>query len=719
MHKVEAEIGGRTLSLESGRLAKQAHGSEVVQYGDTVVLAAACTADPRPGLDFFPLQVDYREKTQAAGKFPGGFFKREGRPTQKEILTMRMIDRPMRPLFPQAFVDEVQIHTSVLAADLENDPDILAMVAASAAVAISKLPWEGPTGSVRVGRVEGEFIINPTHSQMEFSDLDLVLAGHADGVNMIEIGARELADDVVADAIAFGYESIKKVVDLINELVAKCGQPSVWKAPEPNTELIDRVNQLAASEMREAKGTVAKQERGEKMDALKKRVFDELSPADAEKPPFEKNAVKAVLHDLEEEVVRELMLTGKRSDGRGTGETEIRPLECEVSVLPRVHGSAVFSRGETQALVVTTLGTVRDEQIIDGLVEEYSKKFMLHYNFPPYSVGEVRRIMGPGRREIGHGSLAERSLEAVLPSPDVFPYTIRLVSDILESNGSSSMASVCGGTLALMDAGVPIAQPVAGISIGMVCDGDKRVLITDILGEEDHFGDMDFKVAGTQRGITGVQLDLKTRALNQEIIVEVLARAKAARIEILKQMLKAIPRPRAAISEFAPRILTIRIPVDKIGKLIGPGGKGIKKIEADTGAKVEIEDDGTVYVSCLSAESAEQARAMVEAVTAEVKVGSTYTGRVTTIKDFGAFIEVTPGQDGLCHISELSDGYIKSVEEVCKIGDTLRVKVINIDDHGRVKLSRKAVLQDEGGDGKDDDGEKEPVASGGEQRDSR
>ena len=712
MHKVETEIGGRTLSLESGRLAKLAHGSVLVQYGDTVVLAAACTADPRPGLDFFPLQVDYREKTQAAGKFPGGFFKREGRPTQKEILTMRMIDRPMRPLFPKEFVDEVQIHTSVLAADLENDPDILAMVAASASVAISKLPWDGPTGSVRVGRVEGKFILNPTHGQMEFSDLDLVLAGHADGVNMIEIGARELSDEVVADAIAFGFESIKKIVKLIDELVAKCGQPTVWKAPEPNAELIDRVNKLAASELREAKAIVGKQERNEKVDGVKARVFDELSPKDAKAPPFERNAVKAALHDLEEEVIRELILSGKRSDGRGMGETEIRPLECEVAVLPRVHGSAIFSRGETQALVVTTLGTVRDEQIVDGLIEEYSKKFMLHYNFPPYSVGEVRRIMGPGRREIGHGSLAERSLEAVLPSPDVFPYTIRLVSDILESNGSSSMASVCGGTLALMDAGVPITQPVAGISIGMVADGDKRVMFTDILGEEDHFGDMDFKVAGTQRGITGVQLDLKTRALSQEIIVEVLARAKAARMEILKQMLKAIPRPRAAISDHAPRILTIHIPPDKIGKLIGPGGKGIKKIEADTGAKVEIEDDGTVYVSCLSMEAAERAQSMVEAVTAEVKVGKTYTGRVTTIKDFGAFIEVTPGQDGLCHISELSDGYIKSVEEVCKIGDTLKVKVINIDDHGRVKLSRKAVLQDEGGSESDE--EKQPVASGSE-----
>ncbi len=694
--KVETQIGEHTLSLETGRLAKQAHGAVVVQYGDTVVMAAAATADPRPGLDFFPLQVDYREKTYAAGKFPGGFFKREGRPTQKEILTMRMTDRPIRPLFPKEFIDEVQIHTIVLSADLENEPDVLAMVGASAALAVSKIPFEGPTGSVRVGRVDGKFIVNPTYSEQENSDLDLVLAGHAGGVNMIEVGARELPEDVVAGAIEFGYAEIKKIIALINELVEKYGRPEIeWTAPEPNTDLIAKVEEMAAAELREAKGIAGKQERNEAVEATKTRVLDTLSPEDADDPPFERNAVKACFHDLEEKVIRDLiMTTRKRSDGRGP--EDIREISGEVSVLPRTHGSAVFARGETQALVVTTLGTVRDEQIIDGLTEEYSKKFMLHYNFPPFSVGEVRRIMGPGRREIGHGALAERSLEAILPSPDDFPYTIRLVSEIYESNGSSSMASVCGGTLALMDAGVPIVQPVAGISIGMISTDDDYILITDILGEEDHFGDMDFKVAGSQRGITGVQVDLKMRAISQELIVEVLERAKQARMQILKTMLGTLPRPREEISRHAPRIMTIRIPVDKIGKLIGPGGKGIKKIEADTGARLEIEDDGTVYISCLSADGAEGAREMVEAVTEELKVGKIYTGRVSTVKEFGAFIEVIPGQDGLCHISELADDYVKSVDDVCKIGDELRVKVIAIDEQGRVKLSRKAALKEEG-----------------------
>ncbi len=693
---VERRVGSETLKIETGRLAKQAAGAALVTYGDTVVLVGVVTAPPREGIDFFPLTVDYREKVYAAGKFPGGFFKREGRPTLKEILTMRLIDRPLRPLFPDGFRDEILIQAMVLSSDQQNDPDILAMIGASAALAVAPVPFEGPTAAVRIGRVDGKFIVNPKHAEIDASDIEIVAAGHKDAINMIEVGSREVSEAAVAEGLELAFNEIRGICDMLNDLKAKAGKPHAWTPPPPRDELVARIRQRVIGPLRDAKHIAGKQERYETVRNIKKQVVAEYCPPDVAKPEHDKNVILDALDRIEGELMTETILNeGRRSDGRGP--TDIRPITVEVGILPRVHGSSIFTRGETQALVATTLGTARDEQIIDGLNEEYSKKFMLHYNFPPISTGEVKRVGAVSRREIGHGALAEKSLEAVLPSPDKFPYTVRLVSDILESNGSSSMATVCGGTLALMDAGVPIAQPVAGISIGSVHDDKRRTLLVDILGEEDHHGDMDFKVAGTQRGITGVQVDLKERSISMDTIRQSLELAREARIKILKEMLAALPRPRKEISIYAPRILTIKINPEKIGKVIGPGGKGIKGIEATTGATVEIEDDGTIQISCIQMEGAVRARDMIEAITEEVKIGKIYSGRVTSIKDFGAFIEVTPGQDGLCHISELSDQYVKTVTDVCKIGDTLRVKVISIDDQGRVKLSRKQAIKDESG----------------------
>ena len=701
--RVEREIAGRRLSLETGKVAKQADAAVWAQYGDTVVLATVVWSEPREGIDFFPLTVDYREKPSAAGKFPGGFFKREGRPTTKEILTMRMIDRPTRPLFPAGFINEVQIQAFVMSADQDNDPDILAMIASSAALRISSLPWDGPIGAVRVGRVEGKFLFNPTHAEMEYSDLDLVLAGHTEAVNMIELGANQITEEDLGKAIEQGHDVIKQVCELIEELHAKAGKEKTWTPPARDEELYRKVYEKAYQPLLAAKQTSPKQNRGQAVDAVYKQVIQDLCGISPEGEPVadvpaeglaDPKLVSQFLSEIEEKVVTDLLLVhGKRVDGRGPND--IRPIWGEVGVLPRTHGSALFSRGETQALAVTTLGTVSDEQIIDGLIEEYSKKFMLHYNFPPFATGEVKRIGAPGRREIGHGAIGERSLERMLPTPEQFPYTIRIVSDILESNGSSSMATVCAGTLSLMDAGVPIVEPVAGISIGMMHNDQKEILITDILGEEDHFGDMDFKVAGTRNGITGIQVDLKVRGLRHDLIMQALQRAKEARLAILDKMLAVLPKARPTISDYAPRILTIRIDPDKIGKVIGPGGKGIKRIEAETGAKIEIEEDGTVLISCVDRKGAEQAREEVLKVTEEVQVGRLYTGKVVGIRDFGAFIEVLPGTDGLCHISELADGYVKQVTDVVQLGDIVRVKVIAIDDQGRVKLSRKQAQKDE------------------------
>src|SRR5688572_29409491 len=640
--RVERQIGGKTLSIETGTYAKLADGSVTVQYGDTVVFGAVVRADPREGIDFFPLQVDYRERRAAAGKYPGGFLKREGRPTTKEILTARLIDRPLRPLFPKGFKDEVQVHLNVLSFDGENDPDILAGLAASAAVAISDIPFLTPIGHVRIGKIEGQFVVNPTVQQIEYSEFDLVVAGTKNFVNMLELGGREAKEDEVADAIEFGHNVIKEVTSMIEELASKNPKEKVGVIRGQESALIEEVRSLVTVKIRAAKGKPGKHDRSDEVKQVLNDAILTIAP-----PVTDPNAsytmittardkarhVRAIFSEIEEEITRHAILSGVRPDGRGYGD--IRPIACEVGVLPRVHGSSVFTRGETQSMCTVTLGTSSDEQLVDGLTEEYNQKFMLHYYFPSYSVGEVRPIRGPGRREIGHGALAERSLIAVLPGIEDFPYTVRVISDILESNGSSSMASACGGSLALMDAGVPISGHVAGISVGLVQEGDKRALLTDILGEEDHFGDMDFKVCGTRQGITAIQLDIKTEGLSHDIVRETLHRAKEARFKVLDVLERAIPKPRPEISQYAPRLLSIKIDPEKIGKIIGPGGKNIKRIQEETGAQNDIEDDGTVYISSFEAGGAEKARDIVEAMTAEVKVGRIYTGKVVSIREFG------------------------------------------------------------------------------------
>jgi polyribonucleotide nucleotidyltransferase len=692
--KLERQVGANVLSIETGRIAKQASGAALVRYGDTIVLGTVVYGDPRPGTDFFPLTVDYREKMSAAGKFPGGFFKREGRPTTKEVLTSRLIDRPMRPLFPEAYLNEVQIQVIVLSSDMENDPDVIGFVSAAAAVAVSPVPFNGPCAAVRVGRVDGKFIMNPTRAQLEYSDMDMIVAGHRDAMNMIEVGCRELPEDVIAEGLQFGHKNgVAPICEMLEELALRAGQPKDWTPPEVDKDFLEKIHARTYERLRAAKQIKGKQERNDAVEAINDEILSEFCPEDVEKPEHPPEKVKGAIRKVEERVVRERILKESvRPDGRALDE--VRPIAIDVGWLPRTHGSSLFSRGETQAMVTCTLGTSRDEQTIDEMIEEYSKKFMLHYNFPPFSVGEVRRIGAPGRREIGHGALAERSLEPVLPSPEDFPYTIRVVSDILESNGSSSMATVCGGSLCLMDAGVPVSAAVAGISIGMVEEGGKYKLLTDIIGEEDHFGDMDFKVAGTRKGITGIQLDIKTHGISQKIAREALEMARKARQKILDEMEKAIDKPRPKISDYAPRLITIKINPEKIGKLIGPGGKSIKAMQADTGATIDIEDDGTVFISCLDKEGAERARDAVARLTEDVQVGRIYEGRVTSIKDFGAFVEIQDGQDGLCHISELDEGYVKSVTDVVKIGDQIKVKVILIDEQGRVKLSRKQAMRE-------------------------
>ena len=706
---VEREIGGRTMSIATGRVAKLATKSVVVTYGDSTVLATVVRADPRPGLDFFPMQVDYRERTSAVGKFPGGFRKREGAPNEKEVLTMRMIDRPIRPLFPDGFIDEVQIQCWVMSHDGENDTDIIAANAASACLAASDAPFDGPVATVRVGRIHTDdgpqFVVNPTVTQLEYSDLDLVLSGHKDGMNMIEVGAAEIEEADMLDAIEFGYEHIKETLALIDELVSKVGVEKTIKNPlnVPSDEIMAKVKQAAEAKMTEARQIKSKAERNDAVSELRKAILDEHFPinetgtvAEHEQSKRDRGMAKEAFRTLEKKVTRKLIVEQHaRADGRGP--TEIRSIETEVGVFNRTHGSAFFQRGETQSLVSCTLGTARDEQIIDGLIPEYSKKFTLHYNFPPFCTGEAGRIMGPGRREVGHGALAERSLMGILPSPEDFPYTIRLVSDITESNGSSSMASVCGGCLALMDAGVPIKATCAGISVGRFTDedGGKEIFVTDIIGEEDFFGDMDFKVSGTREGITGIQLDLKARGLVLDQIKVILEQAKQGRLEIIDTMEEGIAAPRDEISIYAPRLVTIRIHPDKIGKLIGPGGKTIRALQEKWGVSVEVEDDGTVLVSAATGKAVEGAMGEIEAMSATVKVGSIFNGKVVSLKDFGAFIELAPGTDGMCHISELAEGYVKNVTDVVKIGDQVKVKVINVDDQGRIKLSRKAAMAEE------------------------
>jgi polyribonucleotide nucleotidyltransferase len=694
--RVEKQIGSETLWIETGELAKQAAGSCLVGYGETVVLCAVALGPPREGIDFFPLTCDYRERVAAAGKFPGGFLKREGRPTTKETLTARLIDRPVRPLFPDGFADEVQIQSFVMASDRQYDGDVLAMNGASAALSVSKAPFLGPIGAVRLGYIDGKFVPFPTHDALENSDLDLIVSGSKDAILMIEGFAREMPEDLMIEAIltAFGY--VREICLLQEDLVAQVQPVKEVMPPPPSDELYQRLKQAYYGDFRLAKRTEGKHARAEAVKVLKHKALAEVIPdPDAEGAVCEK-AFDHAWRKLEEVVVRDLILSGTRADGRDN--KTLRDISCKIDVLPRVHGSALFQRGETQALVTVTLGTTRDEQRVDGLVEEYTKKFMLDYYFPSFSVGEVRPIRGPGRREIGHGMLAERSVKPVLPDPDAFPYTIRIISDILESNGSSSMASVCGATLGLMAAGVPISNPVAGISVGLVKESDKWVLLTDIIGDEDHYGDMDFKIAGTQNGITGIQLDLKIAGISEEIIRATLQQSREARMEILRKMLTTIFRPRGEISPHAPRLLRTKIDPEKIGLLIGPGGKMIRAIQEQSGAQIDVEDDGTVTIASYSAEGAQQAMRQVEALTASVEVGRVYEGRVTSVKDFGAFIEILPGKDGLCHISELSDEYVSSVADVCKVGDVLQVKVIAIDDQDRVKLSRKALLREQKGE---------------------
>jgi polyribonucleotide nucleotidyltransferase len=697
--RVERQIGDQVLSMETGLLAKQAAGSVLVNYGDTTVIVAAATGAPRAGIDFFPLTCDYRERAAAAGKFPGGFLKREGRPTMKETLTSRLMDRPIRPLFPDGFFDEVQIQASVLSSDKQNDGDVLAMNGASAALSISPLPFRGPLGSVRMAQIDGRFVPFPTQDQLEESDLDLIVSGSETAVLMIEGFAREMPEDRMLEAINEAHRIIRELCAMQHELVQKGGKPKKEYVLADYTHLRDRLTRDYLGDLKNAKAIAVKHDRGQAVKALREKAKAEIVPSE----PAPGKAGDAggvsdadfshVWHALEERAVRDLIYEGKRPDGRDN--RTLRPIHCEVDLLPRVHGSSLFQRGETQALITVVLGTGKDEQRVDGLIDEYSKKFMLDYYFPSFSVGEVRPIRGPGRREIGHGALAERSVKPVLPEPDVFPYTIRVISDILESNGSSSMASVCGATLGLMAAGVPISNPVAGISVGLVKQSeDQWVLLTDIIGDEDHYGDMDFKIAGSQAGITGIQLDLKIDGISPAIIEATLRQSREARLEILRSMLSAIRRPRAEISPWAPRLLRTQINPEKIGLLIGPGGKTIRAIQESTGASIEVEDDGTVTVASHDAEGAMAAMAKIEALTASIQVGRVYEGRVTSIKDFGAFVELVPGKDGLCHISELSDDYVGSVADVCRVGDIMRVKVIAVDDQDRVKLSRKVAMRE-------------------------
>ncbi|WP_164100925.1 polyribonucleotide nucleotidyltransferase [Candidatus Laterigemmans baculatus] len=715
--RVEKKIGQRTLSFETGQLGKQAAACVIVQYGDTTVLTAAASGTPRPGIDFFPLTCDYRERLSAVGRFPGGFLKREGRPTTKETLTSRLIDRPIRPLWPQGFKDEVQVQSFVLSSDAQNDGDVLAMNGASAALHISSLPFQGPVASVRVGRIDGQFVPFPTFDELEESELDLIVSGSRDAVTMIEGFSQELSEDDMLSAIQFAHNVIREVIGLQEELFDKVKPTKVEFVPPADDGLFQRLNDAYYDAFRAAKQTPGKLERANAVRELRDRAMGEVIPEPEAADAISVVRFKSVWHDLEEKVVRDLILAGTRPDGRD--RTSLRPIYCETDLLPRVHGSSLFQRGETQALITITLGTGRDEQRVDGLQEEYSKKFMLDYNFPSFSVGEVRPIRGPGRREIGHGALAERSVAPVLPSPEDFPYTIRVISDILESNGSSSMASVCGATLGLMAAGVPISNPVAGISVGLVKESDdKWCLLTDILGDEDHFGDMDFKIAGTQNGITGIQLDLKINGITEDIIRATLKQSREARIDILRKMLTTISRPRRDIAATAPRLLRTKIDPSKIGMLIGPGGKNIRGIQERTNTVIEVDDDGVVTVASSDSETAAEAMRAIEACTATVQIGKIYDGTVSSIKDFGAFVEILPGRDGLVHISEMSGGYISSLDKHISVGDAMKVLVIDIDEHDRVKLSRRRALEELGLEDElaaavagDEDGER---ASGGD-----
>lgn len=685
--RLEIELGGKTLLVETGKVAKQAHGAAMVRLGDTVILATAVEAKQiDEEQDFFPLLVDYREKAYAAGKIPGGFFKREGRPSEKETVSARLIDRTLRPLFPEGYFKEVQIMVTVLSSDQENDADVPGLIGASTALSISEIPFYQPVGAVRVGRLNGEFVVNPTFSELEESDINLVVAGTKDFVNMVEGECREVSEGDLLAALEFGHEKIKLIVGLQEELRAKVGKPKPEvEPPSRNPELVEAVSALGLEKIKETNRTADKLKREEKLEALLDSVTLEL----LEKFPESEREIKSILQELEKRDVRQMILNeGKRTDGRDIDQ--VRPITCEVGILPRTHGSALFTRGQTQSLSVATLGTKIDEQRVDDLEGESTKSYMLHYNFPPFSVGEIKFIRGPGRREIGHGALAERAIQPVIPKEEVFPYTVRIVSDILESNGSSSMATVCGGTLCLMDAGVPIKAPVAGIAMGLIKEEDKHAVLTDILGLEDHLGDMDFKVTGTRQGITAFQMDVKISGVDLSLLEEALGRAKEAKLFILDTMEQTIAKPRAELSAYAPRIIIIKVKPEKIGEIIGPGGKMIRSIIEQTGAKIDIEDDGSVFIASVDQKAGEAAHEMILRLIEEPEIGKEYSGKVKRITTFGAFVEILPGQDGLVHISELDTHRIDKVEDVLSVGDETKVKVIGIDAEGKIRLSRKA-----------------------------
>ncbi len=695
VHRKEIDWGGRKLSLETGRMARQANGAVVATLGETTVLCTVVGEGARrPGIDFFPLTVNYQEKTFAAGKIPGGFFKREGRPTEKDTLTSRLIDRPIRPLFHPSYQNETQIICTVLSIDMENDPDVVALIGASAALTISGLPFLGPIAGCRVGYIDGEYVLNPQLDELPQSGLDLMVAGTAEGVLMVESRASELDEEVMLGAVTFGHRNYQPVLGAIIDLAETCAKEP-WDLPPPAAELEAtraKVESLAADRLREAYAITGKQARVEQVSALRQETlaaFAEDEPGQALAP--------GLFKELEKNIVRGAILkTGNRIDGRDT--STVRPIHCDVGLLPRAHGSALFTRGETQALVVATLGTGQDEQIVDALDGEYREHFMLHYNFPPYSVGEASFLRGPGRREIGHGKLAWRALRALMPSKEDFPYTIRVVSEITESNGSSSMATVCGASMALMDAGVPIKQPVAGIAMGLIKEDDGYAVLSDILGDEDHLGDMDFKVAGTEAGVTSLQMDIKITSITEEIMRVALAQARDGRLHILGEMAKAIANPREAVSVNAPRITLITIPKDKIREVIGTGGKVIREICEVTGAKIDIEDDGTIKVAAVDQGASDQAIEWIKSIVAEPEVGHIYTGKVVKVMDFGAFVNFLGARDGLVHIGELAQGRVGKTTDVVNEGDEVKVKVLGLDDRGKVKLSLRAVNQETGED---------------------
>ncbi len=689
--KKSIQYGAHELTIETGEIARQADGAVMVTYGDTAVLVTVVgKTEVKAGQDFFPLTVDYQERTYAAGKIPGGFFKREGRPSEKETLTSRLIDRPLRPLFPEAFYNEVQVVATVMSSDSEIDPDIPAIIGASAAMAISGIPFYGPLGAARVGYIDGEYIINPSATQMKETELDLVVAATASAVMMVESEAKELPEDVMLGAVVYGHEQMQAVINMINELAAEVGKEAWdWTPPEPNTAVIEKVTALANADINAAYQIKSKGARSTKLDEIKNRVISELITE--ETSTQEANEIKSAFFDLEAKVVRSQILNGEpRIDGRDT--RTVRPITIRTGVLPRTHGSALFTRGETQALVVATLGTGRDEQTIDALEGAYNDRFMLHYNMPPYATGETGRVGTPKRREIGHGRLAKRALIAALPSQEDFGYTIRIVSEITESNGSSSMASVCGGCLALMDAGVPVKSHVAGIAMGLIKEGNRVAVLTDILGDEDHLGDMDFKVAGTEDGITALQMDIKITGITAEIMQVALSQAKEGRMHILGIMKSSMDTSRTELSAFAPRIITMKINPEKIRDVIGKGGAVIRALTEETGATIDIEDDGTIKIGCVSAEAGEEAKKRIEAITAEVEIGQVYEGPVVKLLDFGAIVSLLPGKDGLLHISQIAHERVNAVGDFLKEGQIVKVKVVEADEKGRVRLSMKALI---------------------------